>query len=78
MTYDISEETLAKTNKCQNDFACLEGGECLKCVVKYSVPDNGCFVKPVKTENCNYLLRYGDSWLCICPTRSEIYKRYGK
>jgi hypothetical protein len=78
MTYDISEDTRAKTKKCHCDFACLAGGECLKCVVEDSIPNDGCFIKPVKTDKCNYLLSYGNSWLCTCPTRSEIYRRYGK
>lgn len=78
MTYEISESTRAQTKKCHLEFACLKGGECPKCAVKYIIPEDGCFIKPEKTENCEYLLSFGYSWICICPTRCEIFQRYQK
>ena len=78
MTYEISESTRAQTKKCRLDFECLKGGECPKCAVEYIILDDGCFVKPAQKENCEYLLSFGYSWICTCPTRCEIFQRYKK
>jgi hypothetical protein len=37
---------------------------------------NPCFLKTVKTGDCPYKMMFGDSYICNCPTRAELYKRY--
>ena len=35
------------------------------------------FIKHPKDKRCNYALSFGGSYICNCPTRREIYRRYG-
>jgi len=72
----ISEETLKSTTKCQFDFACLEGNGFPKCVVDYSVKNNGVFIKQENDQRCPYKMAFGYSYICYCPTRYEIYEKY--
>jgi hypothetical protein len=76
LMYLISEETLKSTTKCQFDFACLEGNGFPKCVVDYSVKNNGVFIKQENDQRCPYKMAFGYSYICYCPTRYEIYEKY--
>jgi len=78
MDYEISESTLSQTTKCHCEFACLKKGGTPKCDVEDLIPNDGCFIKRAKSTKCEYLLSYGYSWICTCPTRSELYQRYQK
>jgi hypothetical protein len=72
----IGQEILEETRKCRNDFACLTNtGECL-CKTEDFCSDNVCFIKPDKGKFCNYMMSFGYSFVCNCPTRKEIYRHY--
>lgn len=72
----INEETLKRTIKCPFDFACLKDKNFPKCVVDYSVKNNGVFVKEAIDAMCPYKMTFGYSFICNCPTRYEIYEIY--
>jgi hypothetical protein len=78
MAYYISKETIECTN-CVNNFHCLEGDL-----------DNGCEAldaesNPVvvticrkRKSKCDYCKHIDDQQgICTCPTRIELYVRYG-
>jgi hypothetical protein len=77
MSLQIREETRARTTKCHCNFACLEDEECLKCIVERSFGEIGCLIKSGPDESCAYRLPFADKWFCRCPTRVEIYEKYG-
>lgn len=77
MTF-INEETLKRTVKCQFNFACLKDNSFPKCVVAYSVKNNGVFIKEVIEEICPYKMPFGHSYICNCPTRYEVYEKYAR
>ena len=73
----LNSAVLQATTKCDKDFACLSDvKECL-CEVKCAGQHHFVEIKPQASEDCRYYLTYHNSAYCLCPTRNEIYKRYG-
>ena len=71
----VAEGTIKDTH-CANDFSCLAGKkECL-CEVESTV-GKVIFIKSQFHIACKYCLSYGGSFICTCPTRNEIYNKYG-
>jgi len=77
---EIDEEILKKTTQCECDFTCLKNGDCPGCDFKGPIADDLIFVKPKQVPlECQYALLFGyDAYICRCPTRCEIYRKYGK
>ena len=71
----VDEETIKRTFHCSKDFACLSGGfqEC--CKVEKCVGDLH-YVKPCNDKMCIYQVLDGPGYVCNCPVRLEIYKKY--
>ena len=74
--YKISEDVLKKTTKCANGFKCLENGSSTICKWESYLSPDVLFIKPKDGFNCAYLMSFGYSFICNCPTRIELYKRY--
>ena len=72
----ISKETLDKTVYCKKDFDCIKNNN-ICCKVVDCVNKEVYFVECRKFF-CNYRLNYGNSDICNCPTRKEIYNKYGR
>ena len=78
MAIKIREDIIKNTTKCMDDFSCLNSGkECL-CNVQSSLDGNQIFVKGDSPSSigCAYCLHFESSFICNCPTRTEIYRRY--
>ena len=71
----ISGDTLASTTECNKDFSCLTPKGNGQCKVDYRISKDVYFVNCMDTS-CGYVISYGDSHLCNCPTRKELYDRY--
>lgn len=76
MHYHIDPEILKKTEKCGNNFSCLNGAENCLCEVDHMVDGKLLFIKPRNKINCDYKTSFGYSYYCNCPTRKEIYKLF--
>ena len=76
MDIKVDEPTIKSTTECEKRFACLNGDKSVLCKVKFSVRDETVFVKCLNTEHCYYRMIFGDSFICNCPVRKEIYKLY--
>ena len=77
MDIEINEDILKDTTECINNFSCLRGEkECL-CEVRGYAGYNSVLINPKPNKDCSYLNPFGSSFFCFCPTRSEIYRRYG-
>ena len=73
----IYKVILQNTTNCENGFSCLNGGREKICKVESVVSDKVLFVKCLHTDNCYYKLSFGQEIICTCPTRKEIYNKYG-
>ena len=77
---DIPKETLYKTNRCHDKFKCLTSDEAKLCDVIRPLKGNRLEVHREVRVRCAYHLEYGMNdpyYICNCPTRIEIYHRYG-
>jgi hypothetical protein len=73
---EIDESTIRSTTKCDKGFQCLHGETEQLCEVEYCVQDKVCFVKCLNIKRCSYRIHFGHSFVCNCPVRKEIFKRY--
>ncbi len=80
MKYEISQETLDRTADCKYDHRCLNGGRKCMCPVESSFGGRYVFVKPEDPFwQCMYKIPFGTaSFVCNCPVRNEIYRKYGE
>jgi hypothetical protein len=76
MDRQVSEETRNKTTRCPFAFQCLDDSNRDLCEVETCLRNNGCFLKTTKPNNCKYKGTFGYSYMCHCPTRHELFKRY--
>ncbi len=72
----ISDETLKQSIKCQRTFECLTDRHL--CLIDRPVNGKGLFIKEKvsNAEHCQYVESSENAFICYCPTRYEIYKRY--
>lgn len=75
MTLRIVPEILDQTTKCRFSFACLKGKPEDVCPVDY-VTGELSFLKGARRCHCSYQTPFGESLICTCPTRNEIYQCY--
>ncbi len=73
--FEIDEAILKKTDKCEKGFSCLDGGDICKADF-LSEPDGPLFIECVEPKPCSYK-GFDSSKVCACPTRKEIYVKYG-
>lgn len=74
---EIAKEILDKTTNCQKGFECLKNDDHIYCKVENCVSDNLHFVRCLSRDYCSYQLPFGRSHICNCPTRKEIFNKYG-
>jgi|GEM_PF-1161634 len=78
MPIKINDKTLQVTKKCQRSFGCLDNEKLKMCTIERCIDGiNGCYLKTVTFRDCNYQISLVNSAICSCPTRFELYKKYG-
>ena len=77
MKYEMEGETLAGSTKCGRYFDCLLEGRCARCEIERLVVGTGACLKDADPEPCPYKVDTGTSLICTCPTRIELFERYG-
>lgn len=79
MSFEIDREILDKTKGCQYNFDCLKTGKCFGCKIKSVATEECIFIDPNKgQEHCHFIFSFGSSYVCRCPTRIELCKKYGQ
>ena len=73
----INKETLEKTVHCKKDFDCIKNNN-ICCKVESCVNKEVHFVECSEKKSCYYRMTFGHSDICTCPTRKEIYNKYGR
>ena len=73
----IEEQIITKTTHCEKNFDCLKSDKHHCCKVKYCVNKEVHFINCANNINCSYKMIFGNSFICICPVRKEIYNKNG-
>jgi len=78
MRYQIDSDTLNKTTKCKNGFSCLQDKKDCLCEIKkgFKIDGSIMIINPLNNNHCDYMKPLGESWICNCPTREAIYRKY--
>ncbi|MFO8133003.1 MAG: hypothetical protein R6U10_03585 [Thermoplasmatota archaeon] len=71
----ISDTVIADTDRCRKNFACLDPEQRSVCPVEQRIMDV-LFVEPDDNFFCAYKTSFGDSYVCGCPTRQELYAKH--
>ena len=75
--HSVDNETLEKTTRCQQK-GCLSGDD-IMCPVERALTTDLLFVHyDASNCTCRYSVSFGDSFMCLCPTRHEIFHKYKK
>ena len=77
----ISDQILNETKECTWGFSCLETGQDKDHRMCEALDANGknvLFLKSKRIAECPYQISFGESLICMCPTRFAIHKKYGK
>lgn len=78
-SFQIIKATREKTKKCPCSFRCLETGYCPGCEIEEVFGETHAFVKMTQdNRTCPYVIPFAFSYVCHCPTRLEIYRKYNK
>ncbi len=78
MKFEISSDTIKRTTKCSDNFSCLSGKKDCLCEVENDCESNSSavFVQPQEKKGCNYKMDFGYGWICNCPTRKTLNRKY--
>ena len=74
---NVSEETIAETKRCEKAFSCLKKTNEDLCPIESCVNGKVHFIKCLSTVSCSYRIYNAYNCICRCPTRMELYNRYG-
>lgn len=77
MFLEIDREIIQKTTDCKNNFDCLTNYFHNFCKVESTIGGKVHFVKCLNGHNCDDKLCFAQEHTCTCPTRKEIFKKYG-
>ena len=73
--YSVDKEILEKTTRCDTK-GCLSGDDTI-CPVERALTTDLLFVHfDTSRSACRYCVTFGDSFMCVCPVRQEIYRKY--
>lgn len=75
MNLEVSEDALRKTDRCPYGMKCLKDDR-PECEVERLVVGNGVFVRSKEFNVCAYRISHARSYVCVCPVRIELFKRY--
>lgn len=78
LNMEIDNKTISATSGCERNFDCLKSGRFVFCRVEECINKKVHFVKNIDKLYCNYKMSFGDSSVCTCPTRKEIFNRYSQ
>jgi len=72
----IPVETLKEADKCSKYHACLTQNEYQLCGITISTEHRARMVCGYEAD-CAYSSRIGNQFVCTCPVRHSIYRKYG-
>lgn len=72
----ISDETKRATTNCRKNFCCLSTDREKICKIKECINNKVCFVSCENSGDCLYKMSFGNGYVCNCPVRKDLYKKY--
>jgi hypothetical protein len=81
MKYKIADNIIKQATRCDKNLVCLSGDGGPYCtVMDYMVgnEEEAALIECPKESACPYRASFGETHICECPVRMEIYKIYGK
>jgi hypothetical protein len=76
MEIQISDDVIEQTTRCEREFACLSGGVGDLCRIEDRISGSAAFVDCLDDRQCKYRYQFGCAWICTCPVRIVIHRRY--
>lgn len=77
MALQVQDQTRQQTSECMFSFQCLEEATRNVCTIKPCLVEEVYFLNTPKNHLCSYKKKIGSSsYICQCPTRKELYRRY--
>jgi len=76
MEIEIPGVVLKNTNRCKKNFSCLSCEKKDLCEVQEFVGGEVLFIRSKDDQFCDYMMPFGNRFICGCPTRKEIFRRY--
>ena len=76
MIFNVDDSIIRRTTRCEKNLSCMSEQRNELCKITRNVEDKVYFVKCQENESCSYRLSFGDSFICNCPVRKEIYNKY--
>ena len=73
----MSIRILDPTPHCEKGFACIKKDFHVCCKVIDRVNNDVRFVEPTNNTLCKHRISFGDSFICCCKNRKEIFNQYG-
>lgn len=74
MKFEIEKPILELAVKCNKHQSCVADDSIDLCEVEYCLESTH-FVRCID-PSCEYSVPFGDGYLCSCPVRKEIFRRY--
>jgi len=73
----IDDNIILKTKECSKEFECLRADDhaCLKTKVDRFISGNVLFID-CNDKFCHYYMNFGNSVICNCPIRKEVFRKY--
>jgi hypothetical protein len=73
----IDEYIKENARRCEKNYACLSNENHKLCKVEHTVGNDLFFIECIERDKCTYRVGFGySSYLCTCPIRKEIYRKY--
>lgn len=73
---EIDKIIIEKTLNCNKNFDCLNNNAHVCCKVEDCINNEVHFIKCLEKLQCTYKMSFGESFICTCPTRKEIFNKY--
>jgi len=77
MLLEVSEKTVSNAMHCKKNFDCLKKDKQVCCKVENCISKKVFFINCADNHSCNYKLSFGNSYLCTCAVRKEIFNKHG-
>lgn len=75
--FEIDEDIKKSATQCEKNVACLSDNNYKLCEVTRTASNNVFFIECRAGVHCSYRKSFGFSaYLCSCPIRKEIYRKY--
>lgn len=76
MNIEVNNDIINQTTNCTKQHACINHADYDFCKVENCINNKIHFIKCKSQSSCSYKISFGDSFVCSCPIRKEIYNRY--